>query len=120
MGLYSEITKDVAQAFDTDLADAVYDLSLITRESNYDPNTGDPGTIDTTYLTRGVVEPVNSEHVDGEVVRIDDTTFLILRAELVMTPSVGDTIVYDLVQYSINNVAIDPARALWTIIARAV
>ena len=119
MGIYSDIQQDVGEAFNTDLSDAVYPLTLkrVTYGS-YDPDIGKPVEIVTETSTRGVAQPVNSSHYDGEVVKIGDVEFTILHSELSETPTLDHTIVYNDLSYIINSVLSDPASATWVLLGR--
>ena len=120
MGIYDTITADIAEAFDSDLADAVQAQILVHATTAYDPDTGAVSSIEAQTLTRGVAEPVTDDMVDGEVIQQADTSFLILDAELSATPKVGDDIILDSIRYSLNTVLQDPARVTWQLIGRAV
>ena len=123
MGLYDDLTADIKDAFDTDLADAVNTLELLYLVSNaYDPGLGTNDRTEQTYPTRGVVEPVagGTRELDAEVQRATDYQFLILHAELDAEPRVDDKIRYDGNDYQINNVEQDPAGVTWLITGRRV
>lgn len=120
MGLHSDVTEAIQDAFNFDLADAVNVVSLVYSSASYNPLTGLVTPSGTTVATRGVVEPVSNEMVDGEAVTIADTSFLILKDELSVIPKVGDKLTVGTIDYSINIVIIDPADVAWNIIGRAV
>ena len=119
MGIKADITVEVGKAFNTALADAVKVLSLTSRVTSYNPATGSAITIDTVTPSRGVASIVSKEHVDGEVVLLTDTSFLILQDELAATPEVDNTITHAGKDYFINSVKEDPSNATWTLIGRA-
>ena len=121
MGLYNDLNIAIKEAFDTDLADAVNAVDVVLVQQTYDPSVGAPVDGGQTYQTRAVIEPVDSGMVDGEVIQIADTSFLILQSELATIPRLGDTVqTGDGKQYSINSVISDPAQVTWTLIARSV
>lgn len=120
MGLTSDITEALQEAFNGDLLDAVTAIDLAYYTSAYNTTTGAVTPTKTTVATRGVIEPVANEAIDGEVVLATDTLFTILLAELAAIPKVGDTLEVGGIVYNINIVIVDPANVAWTITGRAV
>ena len=118
MGLYSSISEALKEAFDTDLADAVKVVELVLVTQTYDPANDIPNETITKIATRGVVEPVDNSMVDGEVIRIADTTFTILQSELAAIPTVADAIEVGGLSYSLNTVLADPADVTWVCVGR--
>ena len=119
MGLTADITEAIQDAYANDLADAVNVINIAYKTSTYDPATGIVTASDTTISSRAVIEPVNKSMIDGEVVELTDTSFLILTSELSVTPEIGHIITANNIDYSINVVTTDPANVAWNIIARA-
>ncbi|MQT83985.1 hypothetical protein GHN92_05305 [Pseudomonas sp. FSL R10-2964] len=124
MGLREEIQADLAEAFDTDLADAVRAVSgarVVAGE--YDPITGsDTGGSTLNYSGRGVFSSYLAREIDGSLIQTTDEKLLVLQNELfvlldgaqtaeIAAPAIGD----------INsgkrvlNVSEDPAMATFTI-----
>ena len=82
MGIYADVTKDVAEAFDTDLADAVQAITVIdVGLPTYDPVTGINISTETSYTTRGVVTSLTEDDVNDEALVTNGVTILILDAE---------------------------------------
>lgn len=127
MGLRDELTADLAEAFDTDLADAVTAFTGIRQgQGEYDPVTGvvTPGTV--TYAGRGVFSAYEHDLIDGTNILATDERLTVLQAELLITengqpttaraaPEVGDIIEGK----TVVSVRQDPARATWRIQLRA-
>lgn len=94
MGLRDELTADIAEAFDTDLADAVtaFTGTRITGDGAYDPVTEEwtPGTL--TYAGRGVFGGFEIDMIDGVNILRTDVKLTALQAEVTETPAVDDTI----------------------------
>ncbi len=121
MGLQSEIQAALGDAFDADLADAVSVIGFsYTSTAAYDTSTGITTNTETTVQSRGLVEPVSNDMIDGEVVIASDTSFTILSNEISITPKISDKITVDGIDYSINIALIDPAKVAWNLIGRVV
>ncbi|UZA04127.1 glutamate 5-kinase [Moraxella bovis] len=85
MGLNSEITADIANALNTDLADAVTDFTA-TRQSNDDWVINDNGTPTEAYTGRGVFGSYSAYETDGQVIGIHDVKLICLQSEVTGTP----------------------------------
>ena|SRR5690606_13885977 len=123
MGLRDELTADLAEAFDSDLADAVTPFTGTRQgEGEYDPILGvvTPTTI--AYAGRGVFGSYESDLIDGTNILATDERLTVLQAELLISengeptatraaPEVGDVIAGKVV----ISVRQDPARAAWRI-----
>ncbi|MGK0545355.1 hypothetical protein ACSEE7_07605 [Halomonas cupida] len=119
MGLRDELQADIAEAYDSDLADAVRTFTG-SREiaGEYDPVTGS-STTTVTYSGRGVFGYYSTAEIDNQhILRTDVELSGVLQNELIMgadqtpaTPKIDDTIDGMLV----INVGQDPAEATWTI-----
>lgn len=123
MGLRDELTADLAEAFDSDLADAVTPFTGTRQgEGEYDPILGvvTPTTI--TYAGRGVFGSYEHDLIDGTNILATDERLTVLQAELLITeggeptttraaPEVGDIIE----GRAVVGVRQDPARAAWRI-----
>ena len=121
MGIYTDIQNDIGEALDNDLSDTAQTLIYVeVTASEYNPTSGKEYKVTNNVSCRGVVQPVDTSHIDGETVLIDDRQFLILDSEIDATPEVGRVLQYDGEDYNINQVLRDPANSTWTIIARAV
>lgn len=119
MGLRDDITADLAEAFDTDLADAVtaFTGSRIVGQGAYDPITETRPTITETYTGRGVFGSFDRRLVDGANILATDIRLLALQAEVTSPPQVDDRINGYKVMGPINQ---DPASATWVVQLRAV
>lgn len=124
MGLRDELTADLAEAFDTDLADAVTSFTGTQQgEGAYDPITGTMTPAVITYAGRGVFSAYDHDMVDGTNILATDERLTVLQAELLITdeegvatefrasPEVGD-IIEGKVAISVRQ---DPAKATWRI-----
>jgi len=120
MGLHADITQDIANAFDGELADAVKIASLVYLSSSYDVGTGEVSEIDTKVSTRGVIQPIDESMIDDEAVLRGDVAILILQDELTTKPKIDDFIASGLNRYHIYNITADPADVQWTMLGREI
>ena len=125
MGLRDELAADLAEAFSTDLADAVTPfIGARVIEAEYDPilgiGGGEPETV--TYAGRGVFGSYEHDLIDGTNILATDVRLTVLQAELLISengeqttvrasPAVGD-IIDGRVVVSVRQ---DAARATWRI-----
>lgn len=118
MGLRDELMADIAEAFDTDLADAVTEFigTRITGEGTYDPVTEEwtPGTL--TYTGRGVFGGFSIDMIDGINILRTDVKLTALQAEVTEAPAVDDTIN----GMKVISLGADPAKATHSIQLRKV
>lgn len=116
MGLREDVQTDMAQAFDTDLADAVRAFTL-TRVTGTDPDplTGEETETTTTFESRGVFGGFKLEQVDDQHILATDEKLTVLQNELGTSPEIGD----DIAGRRVMNVWADPAGATWTIQLRS-
>ncbi|BAR92398.1 hypothetical protein [Pseudomonas phage PS-1] len=127
MGLRDELTADIAEAFDTDLADAVTAFTGTQQgDEGYDPVTGEMTTSATTYAGRGVFGSYSNDEIDGSSILATDERLTVLQAEVLVTeagittdaraaPKVGDMIS----GRRVIQLGKDPAGATWIIQLRA-
>lgn len=122
MSLRDEITADIAEAFDTDLADAVSAFSGSRFEPSGPPdpiNQTQPGeTI--TYTGRGVFGSYETEVSEALGILRTDIKLTALQAEVTGQPKVDDDITRNGERYRVIHVGQDPAGASWTIQIRRV
>jgi hypothetical protein len=123
MGLRDELQADLAQAFDTDLADAVAVIDGSRAvQGDYDPEQGGSVSTNVRYTGRGIFGQYAFREVDGTRILASDMRLKSLQSELFMmegdeitsvtaAPAVGDRIS----GYRVMNVGEDPAKAIWTI-----
>lgn len=113
MGMREEIQADLAEAFDTDLADAVLPFSGgITLPGTWDPveeTSTDPVVI--AYTGRGVFDEFKIERVDGINIRAKDQLLIALTNETTGTPDIG----HKINGFDVVNVQTDPAGAHYEI-----
>lgn len=116
MGLRDDITADLAEAFDGDLADAVTEFSAEhPGQAAYDPATGTTTPTVTAYSGRGVFGSYRLDQIDGTLILATDQELTTLQAEVTRAPEVGDTIA----GMKVVRVDKDPAGVTWTIQLRA-
>jgi hypothetical protein len=123
MGLRDDLQRDLGEAFDTDLADAVKPVvGVRTVQGEYDPDSPTPGETVTNYSGRGVFGKYLSTEVDGALIQTTDEKLTILQNELFITlldeptetlavPEIGDIISGKRAM----NVSQDPAGATWKV-----
>jgi hypothetical protein len=118
MGLREDIQTDLAEAFDTDLADAV---QAFTGEylgpGVYDPVTEETTAQPVTYTGRGVLDSYDSRRIDSVNIKVGDVMLICLANELTDKPAVGhkitveDLLTGDPAVYTVVSPGIDPAKA---------
>lgn len=124
MGLRDDLTADIAEAFDTDLADAVTEFTgtRITGEGTYDPITEEwtPGTL--TYTGRGVFGGFGIDMIDGVNILRTDTKLTALQAEVIRAPGIPETPAVDdtINGMKVISIGADPAKASYSIQLRKV
>ena len=119
MGMREDIQKDMAEAFDTDLADAVVPFSGgITLPGDWDPvtETGS-GDVVIAYTGRGVMDSYKDQRVDGMNILATDQLLIALTNEVIGgTPAIG----HKINGFSVINIQPDPAGAHYEIQLRKV
>lgn len=123
MGLRDDLQRDLAEAFDTDLADAVNPVVGVRKvQGEYDPDSGSTSEAITNYGGRGVFGKYLAKEIDGSLIQTTDEKLTILQNELFITlageptetlaiPEIGDAIGGKRAM----NVSQDPAKATWTV-----
>ena len=122
MGLREDIQTDLAEAFDTDLADAVVPFT----GEYLGPGVRNPITEETTaqpvfYSGRGILDSYDSRRIDSINVKVGDVQLICLANETTDIPAVGHKIaVEDLLTgqqatYRVVSPGIDPAKAHYEI-----
>ena len=122
MGLRDDIQTDLAEAFNTDLADAVVPFT----GEYLGPGVRNPITEETTaqpvfYSGRGVLDSYDSRRIDSINIKVGDVLLICLANETTDIPAVGHKIsVEDLLTgqqaaYRVVNPGIDPAKAHYEI-----
>jgi hypothetical protein len=94
MGLYDDIDTDIKAAFDTDLADAVFDVTITQyQRGTYDPTTGQATQAPiNSQVTRGVYTGNWTYEVYNSPVEPLDEMFIMLQSEIDFEPDVSCTI----------------------------
>ena len=122
MGLRDEITADIKEAFDTDLADAVQPFTG-SRTVQGDPSTEDilTNTVGSNstiinYSGRGVFGGYSEFEVDNESIMANDVKLTALQSEVTARPQLDDNIN----GYQVVAVNQDPASITYTIQLRKV
>jgi len=124
MGLRRELQAELAQAFDTDLADAVAVVDgSRSVPGTYDPKKGGSTPATTLhYAGRGVFGQYKAREIDGTRILATDVRLKALQNELFVKdgdavtevpaiPAIGDRFS----GYRVMNVGQDAAKATWTI-----
>lgn len=119
MGLYEDVNRDLSDAFNTDLLDAVRIIQFIVVTDSYDDET----MINTTTETPTDVRAVVSSDFEGE--RIDEAPLtnsikiLVIDSDRNSVEFKVDMIIKDnTATYKLRAFNPDPAKASWTIYAR--
>ncbi|MFV3314116.1 glutamate 5-kinase [Pseudomonas sp. NY15374] len=122
MGLRDDIQADLAEAFDDDLADAVFPFTgSYMGPGDWDPVSETSTAQPVSYTGRGVLDSYDSRRIDGLNILVGDVLLICLANEVTDKPAVGHQItVTDLITglpatYRIVSPGIDPAKAHYEI-----
>lgn len=122
MGIRDELQTDIAEALDTDLADAVNDFSgRYVIQSDWDPVTETGGETAVIYTGRGVLSRYKQSRIDNVNILAGDIKLTALVNEVTAKPAVDHIITApDLVTgmpqtYQVKDVSTDPAKATYRI-----
>ncbi|HIE1747232.1 TPA: glutamate 5-kinase [Pseudomonas aeruginosa] len=121
MGLRDELQADLAEAFNTDLADAVLAFTgEYMGPGVFDPVTEETTSQPVTYTGRGVLSRYEDRRIDNVNILAGDLRLTALANEVADTPEVGHKITApDLmdrtkqVVYLVKTVTSDPASATY-------
>lgn len=118
MGIREEIQADLAEAFNTDLADAVRPFTGgVTLPGAWDPVTEESdGEVVIAYSGRGVFDGFKIAVVDGVNIKATDQLLICLTSETTGTPQVG----HKINGFDVINVQVDPVGACMEIQLRGV
>lgn len=122
MGLHDEITADIKEAFNTDLADAVQPFTgsrTVQGEPSVEDiltNTVGSNSTIINYSGRGVFGSYSEFEVDGEAIKANDVKLTALQSEVTARPQLDDNIN----GYQVVAVNQDPASITYTIQLRKV
>lgn len=123
MGLRDELQADMAEAFYTDLADAVSAVEGSRAvKGAYDPEIGGTPETMVLYVGRGIFGQYKAREIDGARILASDVRLKALQSELFIqeggattavaaVPAINDRIS----GYRVVNVGQDAAKATWTI-----
>ena len=122
MGLRDEVTADIKEAFNTDLADAVKPFTgsrTVQGEPSIEDiltNTVGSNSTIINYSGRGVFGSYSEFEVDGEAIKANDVKLTALQREVTTRPQLDDNIN----GYQVVAVNQDPASITYTIQLRKV
>jgi hypothetical protein len=118
MGLRDELMADLAEAFDTDLADAIQPFSGgVTLPGGWEPVTEiSTAPVVIAYTGRGVFDSFKLAQVDGVNIRGTDQLLIVLTSEITGTPDIG----HKINGFDVVNVQKDPVGAHYEIQLRKV
>lgn len=118
MGLRDDIQADLAEAFDTDLADAVVSFTGSYQGPGvYDPIEETTTAVTVTYTGRGVLDSYDSRRIDNVNIKVGDVLLIALVNELAVAPAIGhkitveDLLTGEQVDYTVVSPGVDPAKA---------
>lgn len=118
MGMREELQADIAEAFNTDLADAVQQFTgSYTGPGKWDPVTETNTGQKITYSGRGVIDNYADDLIDGLNIKVGDMMLLCLVNEVTGTPAAGHKITAKSlmsgadVEYTVIKPGIDPVGA---------
>ena len=128
MGLRDDLQADLADAFNTDLADAVLAFSgSYTTTGNWDPVTETSTSVDVSYSGRGVLAKYETKRIDNINILSSDLKLVALTNEVTDRPIEGHKIsAPDLadrtknVSYIVKSVQVDAASATYQVQLRAI
>lgn len=123
MGLRDELQADLAEAFNTDLADAVLPFSgAYTTPGAWNPVTETSTGETVTYTGRGVLGKYETKRIDNINILSGDLKLIALTNEVTDRPAEGHTITApdladrtQLVSYLVKGVQVDPASATYRV-----
>lgn len=113
----SEIQKELAEAFDSDLADAVkvFTGSYVIDGDDWDPVTETGNDITVEYTGRGILDNYSLNRIDGINILNNDTLLIALAHEVTEKPDIDHKITVNNVSYKVISVQIDPVGAHYDI-----
>ena len=112
----SEIQKELADAFDSDLADAVKAFTgSYVIEGDWDPVTETGDTTTVTYSGRGILDNYSLNRIDNINILVGDTVLIALVSEVTDKPEVDHTITVEGDSYKVISVQVDPVSAHYDI-----
>lgn len=116
MGLRDELQTDIAEAFDTDLADAIttFTCSKEIQSGDFDFETQTYPTVTVEqYSGRGVFDSYKRDLVKPIDYQVEDVKATVLQNEVNGIPQIDDVWVASKGQFKVLNVAEDPSESIW-------
>ena len=124
MGLRDELQADIAEAFDTDLADAVsqFTCSKIIYSGEMDFATQTYPIIgNETYSGRGVLFGSYQKDIVKPVdYQVTDCKATVLQNEVIGVPQISDVWMTVKGEFKVVNIGADPVDAIWKVQLRKV
>ncbi|MDN5418987.1 MAG: glutamate 5-kinase [Acinetobacter sp.] len=122
MGLRDELQTDIAEAFDTDLADAIttFTCSKEIQSGDFDFETQTYPTVTVEqYSGRGVFGSYKRELVKPIDYQVEDIKATVLQNEVTGVPQIDDVWVAG-VEFKVLSVSKDPSGSIWVLQLRKV
>lgn len=123
MGLRDELQADIAEAFDTDLADAITTFTcskeIQSGDFDFETQTYPIVTIE-QYSGRGVLGSYKRDLVKPIDYQVEDVKATVLQNEVSGMPQIDDVWLTSKGQFKVLNVAEDPSESVYTIQLRSV
>ncbi len=116
MGLRDEIQADIAEAFDTDLADAITTFTcskeIQSGDFDFDSQTYPMVTVE-QYSGRGVFGSYKRDLVKPIDYQVEDVKATVLQNEISGVPQIDDVWVTSKGGFRVLNVGEDPSESIW-------
>lgn len=117
MGLRDELQADIAEAFDTDLADAVSQFTctkiIYSGEMNFETQEY-PVIGNESYSGRGVLfGSYQKDMVKPNNYQVTDCKAIVLQNEVTRMPQIGDVWVTLKGEFKVVNISADPTSSVW-------
>jgi len=122
-GLYSDLQKDLSEAFNTDLLDTYIEF-IVTEfgESVYDPIVGKPVTPETDYTVKGIRLTNSLGEVVDKSTTQDFAEYIILDQDKIASTipkfMIDQKVTDNGEEYRISGIDVDPANASHTLNCR--
>lgn len=116
MGLRDELQADIAEAFDTDLADAVsqFRCSKIIYSGEMDFETQEYPVIgNQSYSGRGVFGSYKRDLVKPIDYQVEDVKATVLQNEVGQEPQIDDVWTTDKGDFEVKSISQDPTEGIW-------
>jgi hypothetical protein len=116
MGLRVELQADIAEAFDTDLADAIttFTCSKEIQSGDFDFETQTYPTVTVEqYSGRGVFGSYKRDLVKPIDYQVEDVKATVLQNEISGVPQIEDVLLTSKGQFKVLNIGEDPSKSIW-------